>query len=190
MCGIAGLIHRDGASAVGKEMTAMLLSLSHRGPELHRVRRLRRVHARRICDAAQGRRAGGHGHRPPHPAEDQGAPGRGRQAPGRARRRDRRGGGADRRTPFATACAMPATPSSSPPISSRSRAPRSCRFGSGLELIKDLGDASQVSKQYSLGGFHGTHAHRPHPHGDRVRRRYPLGPSLLGLSLQRHRRGP
>jgi len=31
-------------------------------------------------------------------------------------------------------------------------------FGSGLELIKDLGDATQVSKQYSLGAFRGTHA--------------------------------
>ena len=33
MCGIAGLIHRDGATSVGKEMTAMLLSLQHRGPD-------------------------------------------------------------------------------------------------------------------------------------------------------------
>ena len=30
-------------------------------------------------------------------------------------------------------------------------------FGSALELIKDLGDASQVSEQYGLGGFRGTH---------------------------------
>ena len=33
MCGIAGLIHRDGATNVGKEMTAMLQSLRHRGPD-------------------------------------------------------------------------------------------------------------------------------------------------------------
>ncbi len=33
MCGIAGLIHRDGAATVGKEMTAMLQSLRHRGPD-------------------------------------------------------------------------------------------------------------------------------------------------------------
>jgi glutamate synthase domain-containing protein 1 len=30
-------------------------------------------------------------------------------------------------------------------------------FGSALELIKDLGDASVVSDQYGLGGFRGTH---------------------------------
>jgi glutamate synthase domain-containing protein 1 len=33
MCGIAGLIHRDGTSDVGSEMTAMLQSLKHRGPD-------------------------------------------------------------------------------------------------------------------------------------------------------------
>jgi len=31
-------------------------------------------------------------------------------------------------------------------------------FGSALELIKDLGDATQVSEQYGLKGFNGTHA--------------------------------
>ena len=30
-------------------------------------------------------------------------------------------------------------------------------FGSALELIKDLGDATQVSDQYDLGKFRGTH---------------------------------
>ena len=34
MCGIAGLIHRGGKTAdVGQEMTAMLQSLKHRGPD-------------------------------------------------------------------------------------------------------------------------------------------------------------
>src|SRR3954464_10720073 len=33
MCGIAGLIHRDGTGNIGQEMTAMLLSLKHRGPD-------------------------------------------------------------------------------------------------------------------------------------------------------------
>ena len=31
-------------------------------------------------------------------------------------------------------------------------------IGKGLELVKDLGDASQVSQQYKLGEFVGTHA--------------------------------
>ena len=33
MCGIAGLIHRKGKSNVGQEMTNMLQSLKHRGPD-------------------------------------------------------------------------------------------------------------------------------------------------------------
>jgi methylamine---glutamate N-methyltransferase subunit A len=33
MCGIAGLIHRDGVGDIGAEMTSMLQSLKHRGPD-------------------------------------------------------------------------------------------------------------------------------------------------------------
>jgi glutamate synthase domain-containing protein 1 len=33
MCGIAGLIHRDGTGNIGAEMTSMLQSLKHRGPD-------------------------------------------------------------------------------------------------------------------------------------------------------------
>lgn len=33
MCGIAGLIHRDGSGKIGMEMTAMLQALKHRGPD-------------------------------------------------------------------------------------------------------------------------------------------------------------
>jgi len=33
MCGIAGLIHRDGVGKIGQEMTDMLQALKHRGPD-------------------------------------------------------------------------------------------------------------------------------------------------------------
>jgi len=33
MCGIAGIIHRNGSSNIGQEMTDMLLALKHRGPD-------------------------------------------------------------------------------------------------------------------------------------------------------------
>src|SRR6185295_14072692 len=33
MCGIAGLIHRNGSGSIGQEMTQMLQSLKHRGPD-------------------------------------------------------------------------------------------------------------------------------------------------------------
>ena len=32
MCGIAGIIYRNGASSVGSDMTRMLQSMRHRGP--------------------------------------------------------------------------------------------------------------------------------------------------------------
>ena len=34
MCGIAGLIHRDGAGAIGAEMTSMLQALKHRAAHM------------------------------------------------------------------------------------------------------------------------------------------------------------
>jgi len=33
MCGIAGIIHRDGAHEIGRDMTRMLQSMKHRGPD-------------------------------------------------------------------------------------------------------------------------------------------------------------
>ena len=33
MCGIAGVIHRDGVADLGRELTAMLQSMKHRGPD-------------------------------------------------------------------------------------------------------------------------------------------------------------
>ncbi|MEC7778239.1 MAG: glutamine amidotransferase, partial [Actinomycetota bacterium] len=32
MCGIAGIIHRDGSADFGAELTVMLQSMKHRGP--------------------------------------------------------------------------------------------------------------------------------------------------------------
>src|ERR687896_2179506 len=33
MCGIAGIIYRDGAHEIGRDMTRMLQSMKHRGPD-------------------------------------------------------------------------------------------------------------------------------------------------------------
>ena len=41
MCGIAGIISRDGEREIGSEMTRMLQSMKHRGPGLDRLRALR-----------------------------------------------------------------------------------------------------------------------------------------------------
>ncbi|HWC32401.1 MAG TPA: glutamine amidotransferase, partial [Actinomycetota bacterium] len=33
MCGIAGIIYRDGTRPIGRDMTRMLQSMKHRGPD-------------------------------------------------------------------------------------------------------------------------------------------------------------
>ena len=38
MCGIAGVIHRNGNSKIGEEMSSMLQAMKHRGLELDGLR--------------------------------------------------------------------------------------------------------------------------------------------------------
>lgn len=156
MCGIAGLIHRDGATSVGKEMTAMLKSLKHRGPDStgfavygvsapdEYVMRLKLAEAE---DFATDHHI-------------------------RQKIRDRQAQVDDR---LAELGAVTIEASEPTPYAFRYRLRYSgdtrqlatdieqiegaevLSFGSALELIKDLGDATQVSDQYGLGSFRGTH---------------------------------
>ena len=156
MCGIAGLIHRDGATSVGKEMTAMLLSLRHRGPDStgfavygtsapgEYVMRLKLAEAEdltkdhQILDKIKARQA-----LVDKRLSELGADVVEKQeaTPYAFRYRLRHGG--DTRK-LATEI-------------EQIEGAEVLSFGSALELIKDLGDASQVSEQYGLGGFRGTH---------------------------------
>ena len=63
MCGIAGLIHRDGIGDIGAEMTSMLQSLKHRGPDSTGYALYGSPRAQRTGHALQGRRAGRHARR-------------------------------------------------------------------------------------------------------------------------------
>ena len=156
MCGIAGLIHRDGATSVGKEMTAMLRSLKHRGPDstgfavygvsapAEYVMRLKLAEAE---DFATDHHI-------------------------RQKIRDRQ---AEVDNRLAELGAVTIEASEPTPYAFRYRLRYSgdtrqlatdieqiegaevLSFGSALELIKDLGDAAQVSDQYGLGNFRGTH---------------------------------
>ena len=52
MCGIAGVIHRDGPADIGTEITRMLQSMKHRGPDstgLRALRARRRQHRHPVC---------------------------------------------------------------------------------------------------------------------------------------------
>jgi glutamate synthase domain-containing protein 1 len=156
MCGIAGLIHRDGATSVGREMTAMLLSLRHRGPDStgfavyghstpnEYVMRLKLAEAEDLTKDHHIRQKI-----------------RERQAEVENRLAEL---GAEtievaEATPYAFRyCLRYAgdTRRLATEIEQIEGA-EVLSFGSALELIKDLGDATQVSEQYGLGTFRGTH---------------------------------
>ncbi|MDR9392869.1 MAG: glutamine amidotransferase [Roseovarius sp.] len=156
MCGIAGLIHKGKSSAVGSEMTAMLQALKHRGPdstgyavygepkegdfimrlkvaEAEDMGRGRGVH-QIIVDRIQA-------------VEDilteHDVRIKDRQAPTEYSLRYVLTGGGD-----IGEMATHIEETDGVEILS---------LGAGLELIKDLGDASVVSQQYGLMDFKGTH---------------------------------
>jgi hypothetical protein len=157
MCGIAGVIHRDGATSVGKEMTAMLRSLKHRGPDStgfavygvstpdeyvmrlklaeredldkdHHIRKKIRDRQLQVDELLAELGAETLEVTEPTPY---------------ARRYRLRYPGDTRR--LATDI-------------EQIEGAEVLSFGSALELIKDLGDATDVSAQYGLGTFRGTHA--------------------------------
>jgi glutamate synthase domain-containing protein 1 len=156
MCGIAGVIHRGGATGVGQEMTAMLQSLKHRGPDStgfavyglttpdEYVMRLKLAEAEDL--------------ETDHKIRD--------------KIRDRQAQVDTRLAELGVETLEVAEPR---PYAFRYRLRYSgdtkqlatdieqiegaevLSFGSALELIKDLGDATRVSGQYGLGSFRGTH---------------------------------
>jgi methylamine---glutamate N-methyltransferase subunit A len=157
MCGIAGLIHRGKAGDVGREMTAMLQSLKHRGPDSTGYALYGKPHGKELVirmkvaeqdEMSKGfaihrlvkerraeveRRLGELG---AQILEDQ-------QATEYAfRLRIRYDGDMRRLADFIEDI----------------EGAEILSIGRGLELIKDLGDAERVAGEYSLGSFIGTHA--------------------------------
>ena len=156
MCGIAGLIHRDGATNVGKEMTAMLQSLRHRGPDSTGFAiygpSTANEYVMRLKLAEQEDLAKDH------------------HIKRKIRERQTQ---VDQRLQEMGAEVLDVAEPTEYAFRYRLRYPHDTRklateieqiegaevlsFGSALELIKDLGDATQVSNQYDLGKFRGTH---------------------------------
>ena len=156
MCGIAGVIHRGGATDVGQEMTAMLQSLRHRGPDStgfavygvttpdEYIMRLKLAEAEdletdhKIRDKIRERQA---------------------QVDNRLAEL-----GVDtievaEPTPYAFRYRLHFSGDTKLLAADLEQIEGAevLSFGSALELIKDLGDATQVSGQYGLGTFQGTH---------------------------------
>jgi glutamate synthase domain-containing protein 1 len=156
MCGIAGLIHRDGATNVGMEMTAMLKSLKHRGPDSTGFAvygtSIPNEYVMRLKLAEQ---------------EDMG---KDHRIHDKIRQRQAE---VDKRVAELGAETVEIEEATPYAFRYRLRYAGDTRrltteieqidgaevlsFGSALELIKDLGDAATVSQQYGLGDFRGTH---------------------------------
>jgi len=155
MCGIAGVIHRDGSADVGSEMTSMLQSMKHRGPDssgyalfgqptdlivirfkladandprdFEFMERLRR--SQREVEARLGELGA-------EIVEKEGE------------------------TEYAFRVALRYDGELKTIADYVEDIPR-CEvlsLGRSLEIVKDLGDAESVSRQYGLEGFEGTHA--------------------------------
>ena len=157
MCGIAGLIHRGKTGDVGQEMTAMLQSLKHRGPDSTGYALYGKPHGRELVlrfklaeqeemtkgfeihNQVKQRRA-----EVDRRLEELGAKILEEAAATEYAYRYRIGFDGDRRR-----LADYVEDIDGVEILS---------MGHGLELIKDLGDAARVASQYHLPGFIGTHA--------------------------------
>lgn len=156
MCGIAGIIHRGKPAAIGQQMTAMLKSLAHRGPDstgfaLYGTPRSTEMVMRlKLAEQEEVRKSFDIQSRLPL-----------------------RKGDVDRRIAELGGTIVESAPVTAYAFRYRIKFTGEWRkfadyiedvegveilsLGSALELIKDLGEADQVADQYQLRGFQGTH---------------------------------
>jgi hypothetical protein len=156
MCGIAGLIHRGRSGDIGREMTAMLQALKHRGPDSSGFALYGKAdpdhHVMRFKVAEQEDLAKGF-----HIHNEM----RERKALVDARLAEL---GAtvvheDQATEYAHRYVFGFDGDLKRLVDyvEDIDAVEILSLGHALELVKDLGDAGRVSDQYGLGGFKGTH---------------------------------
>lgn len=157
MCGIAGIIHRKGASDIGSEMTSMLQSLKHRGPDstgfaIYGVPGKKEYVLRfKVAEQEDALK----GYEIHQTIKDRRA---------EVDRRLKSLGVKVTKAEAATEYAFRYQIKFNGDMKKLAdyvedvESTEILSLGSGLELIKDLGDATVVSDQYSLKGFKGTHA--------------------------------
>jgi len=157
MCGIAGVIHRGGTADIGLEMTSMLQSLKHRGPDstgfaIYGQPNLDEYIMRFKVAEQEDLESGFRIHQEI----------RDRKATVDARLAEKGAELIDER--LATEYAFRYRFSFDGEVESLVRyiedveGAEILSLGHALELIKDLGDASTVSDQYGIRGFEGTHS--------------------------------
>jgi len=154
MCGIAGIIHRDGPGDIGAEITAMLQSMKHRGPDssgfaLYGPADEMLVMRVKLADPNERRGFGWAGRLDRHHAEIEsrlatlGAVIDVSQRDQEYAYRVRFRYGGDLK-----------------PLADYVEDVPGCEvlsLGHSLEIVKDLGDAQSVADLYKLSGFTGTH---------------------------------
>jgi methylamine---glutamate N-methyltransferase subunit A len=156
MCGIAGIIYRDGTRDVGRDMTRMLQSMKHRGPDstgyaLYGQPKDGRVVMRyTLADANT-----------PRDFEfDDRIKRHQQQVVARFKAAGARVEDVEPETEYAYRTTLTYDGNLKDLTDRIEDIPDAevLSIGRALEIIKDLGDAETVSDQYKLGGFQGTHA--------------------------------
>jgi glutamate synthase domain-containing protein 1 len=156
MCGIAGLIHRGKSSDVGSEMTSMLQSLKHRGPDstgfaLYGAPKENQYIMRFVVAEQEDMRKGYEIHQQVIERQKE-VDDRLESLGVKVLSRDEATEYSHRYT-FSYDGDMRKLADYVEDIDGVEIQ----SIGEGLELIKDLGDATVVSEQYGLAGFQGTH---------------------------------
>jgi glutamate synthase domain-containing protein 1 len=155
MCGIAGIIHRDGPTDIGSETTAMLQSMKHRGPDSTGFALFGKpsdlvVIRFKLADANDKRDFEFRDRLERHRLEVES-------------RLGKIGATIDRvegETEYAYRAVVRYDGDMKPLADYLEDVP-GCEvlsLGHSLEIVKDLGDAEEVAKMYNLKGFQGTHA--------------------------------
>jgi glutamate synthase domain-containing protein 1 len=156
MCGIAGIIHRDGPGAIGQEMASMLQAMRHRGPDssgyaLYGPPTEGWVMRVKLADAGRAR--------------DVAFTDRLLRERAEIERRLRALGARIERVEEATDHTIDVRLDFDGDLKTLvdrvedvSRDTEVLSLGHSLEIVKDLGDAESVARAYGLQGFRGSHA--------------------------------
>lgn len=155
MCGIAGVIHRDGPGDIGREIMSMLQSMKHRGPDstgyaLYGSGGEGMVLRIKLADP-RGRGS---------ISWDEDLERRLHEVQTRLAKVGADVSNLDRTTDYALRVTVDFDGDLKALVDHVEDIP-GCEVlsaGSSLEIVKDLGDAVEVAGQYGLAGFRGTHA--------------------------------
>jgi methylamine---glutamate N-methyltransferase subunit A len=156
MCGIAGIIYRDGTRDVGRDMTRMLQSMKHRGPDSTGYALYGQPHDGQVvmrytlADANTRRDFEFDDRIQRHQT----------QVVTRLKAAGARIEDVEPETEYAYRTTLTYAGDLKDLTDRIEDIPDAevLSIGRSLEIIKDLGDAETVSEQYGLGGFEGTHA--------------------------------